>query len=107
LVVDVGIHVKKWTREEAIEFYANNTPNPHEDCVKMVERHFVMPGQATAYKVGQLKILQLRNMAKEKLGELFDIREFHDVVLTFGAVPLNILEENVNVWIESKKKNGV
>lgn len=104
LVADVGIHAKKWTREEAIEFYAKNTPNPHDDCVKMVERHFVMPGQATAYKVGQLKILQLRNMAKEKLGELFDIREFHDVVLIFGAVPLNILEENVNVWIAAKKK---
>ncbi len=104
LVADVGIHAKKWTREEAIEFYASNTPNPYEDCVKMVERHFVMPGQATAYKVGQLKILQLRNMAKEKLGEQFDIREFHDVVLTYGAVPLNILEENVNTWIASKKK---
>ena len=103
LVVDVGIHSQKWTREAGIDFYVKNTPNPYEDCVKMVERHIVMPGQATAYKVGQLKILSLRNTAKEKLGDKFNIREFHDVVLTNGAVPLNILEENVNNWIAEKK----
>ncbi|MBX2846036.1 MAG: DUF885 domain-containing protein, partial [Saprospiraceae bacterium] len=90
LVVDTGIHAKKWTREEGIAFYKENTPNPEDDCVKMVERHIVMPGQATAYKIGQLKILELRAKAKDALGEAFDIREFHDVVLTSGAVPLDV-----------------
>ncbi len=103
LVADVGIHSKKWTREEAIEFYSENTPNPYEDCVKMVERHVVMAGQATAYKIGQLKILELRESAKQQLGEAFDIREFHEVVLTNGALPLNVLEDMVNNYIASKK----
>lgn len=103
MVVDAGIHSKKWTREEGIEFYSTNTPNPYDDCVKMVERHIVMPGQATAYKVGQLKILALRAKAQEALGDQFDIREFHEVVVADGAVPLNILEENVDAYIASKK----
>lgn len=103
LVVDVGIHYKKWTREKGIEFYSENTPNPYEDCVKMVERHIVMPSQATAYKVGMLKILELRERAEDKLQDKFDVREFHDVVLTFGPVPLTILEENVEDWIASKQ----
>ena len=98
LVVDVGIHDKKWTREKGIKFYAENTPNPYGDCVKMVERHIIMAGQATAYKVGQLKILELREEAKAALGDKFDIRAFHDVVLTNGAVPLDILEELVKEW---------
>lgn len=103
MVVDAGIHSKKWTREEGIKFYSTNTPNPYDDCVKMVERHIVMPGQATAYKVGQLKILALRAKAQEALGDQFDIREFHEVVVADGAVPLNILEENVDAYIASKK----
>lgn len=102
LVVDTGIHAKKWTREEGIDYYVKNTPNAKSDAVKMVERHIVMPSQATAYKIGMNKILELREMAKEKLGDKFDIREYHEVVLTNGAVPLNILEEMVNEWIESK-----
>lgn len=102
MVVDAGIHAKKWTREKGIEFYAENTPNPYDDCVKMVERHIVMPGQATAYKVGQLKILELRKKAMDELGELFNIREFHEVVIANGAVPLDILEENVEKYIASK-----
>ena len=102
LVVDVGIHSKQWTREEGIAFYLDNTPAPEGDCIKMVERHIVMPSQATAYKIGQLKILELRNRSKEMLGEKFDIREFHDVVLTNGPVPLNILEELVSEWVNSK-----
>ena len=68
----------------------------------MVERHIVMPSQATAYKIGMLKILELREGAKEKLGDKFDIREFHDVVLTNGAIPLDVLEELVNDWVISK-----
>ncbi len=101
LVVDTGIHYKKWTRQQGIDFYAANTANPPGEIVKMVERHIVMPGQATAYKIGMLKILELRRMAREKLGDKFDIRAFHDVVITNGAVPLDVLEELVNEWIDS------
>ncbi|MDH7444213.1 DUF885 domain-containing protein [Aquimarina sp. 2201CG14-23] len=103
LVVDTGIHAKKWTREEGIKYYTDNTPNAESDAVKMVERHIVMPSQATAYKIGMNKILELRENARLKLGDTFDIREFHDVVLTNGAVPLTILEELVNNWISSKQ----
>jgi uncharacterized protein (DUF885 family) len=102
LVVDTGIHAKKWTREQGIEYYKQNTPNAESDCIKMVERHIVMPGQATAYKIGMNKILGLRKTAKEKLKEDFKIREFHDVILLDGALPLNILEEKVNDWIAEK-----
>lgn len=102
LVVDTGIHYKKWTREQGIAYYKDNTPNAESDAIKMVERHIVMPSQATAYKVGMNKIVSLREMAKDKLGDKFDIREFHDVVLTNGAVPLNILENMVDIWISSK-----
>jgi uncharacterized protein (DUF885 family) len=102
LVVDVGIHEKKWTREEGIAFYKNNTSASEGECIKMVERHIVMPSQATAYKIGQLKILELRARAKEKLGEKFDIRYFHEVVLTNGPLPLNILEELVMEWVEEE-----
>lgn len=102
LVVDTGIHAEKWTREEGITYYKTNTPNAEGDCVKMVERHIIAPGQATGYKIGMLKILELREMAKEKLGDKFDIREFHDVLLTNGAVPLNLLEGNVEDWVASK-----
>ena len=82
LVVDTGIHAKKWTRQQGIDYYTNNTPNAELDAIKMVERHIVMPSQATAYKIGMLKILELRKKAKEALGSKFDIRKFHDVVLT-------------------------
>lgn len=103
LVVDTGIHSKKWTREEGIDFYMKNTPNAESDAVKMVERHIVMPGQATAYKIGMNKIVELREDAKAELGDNFDLREFHDVILKNGAVPLNVLEEMVEEWIESEK----
>jgi uncharacterized protein (DUF885 family) len=103
LVVDTGIHDKKWSREEAIDFYVKNSPNAESDAVKMVERHIVMPGQATAYKIGMNKILELRAYAEKELGNNFDIRKFHDVVLTNGSVPLNILEEMVVEWVEEEK----
>ena len=102
LVVDTGLHDKKWTREEAIEYLTTNTPNPENDCIKAIERYIVMPGQATAYKIGMIKILDLREMAKDKLGDKFDIREYHDVVIASGPVPLNILEERVEAWVASK-----
>ncbi|MEM7103762.1 MAG: DUF885 domain-containing protein [Bacteroidota bacterium] len=101
LVVDSGIHTKKWTRQQGIDYYKSNTPNPEGDCIKMVERHIVMPGQATAYKIGMIKIIELRDKAKEQMGDAFDIRLFHDVVLTNGAVPLDILEQLVNEYIAS------
>ena len=99
LVVDTGIHAKKWTREEGIDFYVTNTPNAEADAKKMVERHIVMPSQATAYKIGMLKILELREKAKTQLGDAFDIREFHDAVLQNGPVPLNILEQFIDEYI--------
>ncbi len=102
LVVDTGIHAKKWTREEAIEYYTQNSPNAQSDAVKMVERHIVMPAQATAYKIGMNKILELREKAQKTLGDEFDIREFHDVVLLDGALPLNVLEQKVDEWIALK-----
>jgi len=102
LVVDTGIHTKKWTRETGIKYYTDNTPNAELDAVKMVERHIVMPSQATAYKIGMLKILELRSKAKEALGDQFDIREFHEVVISQGAIPLNVLEDFVNDYIASK-----
>ncbi len=103
LVVDTGIHAKKWTREEGIKYYTDNTPNAEADAVKMVERHIVMPSQATAYKIGMLKILELREKAKKALADKFDIRKFHDVVLTNGPLPLNVLENLVDDYISSEK----
>ena len=103
LVVDTGIHTQKWTRDQGIEYYVTNTPNAKSDAVKMVERHVVMPSQATAYKIGMLKIIELREHAKVALGEQFDIREFHDVVLRNGPVPLNVLAQLVNTYIANKK----
>ena len=103
LVVDTGIHAMQWNRQQGIDYYVNNTPNATSDGVKMVERHIVMPSQATAYKVGMLKILELRENAKQQLGDKFDIRQFHDVVLKNGPVPLNVLENFVNQGIASKQ----
>ncbi len=102
LVVDTGIHAKKWTREEAIDYLKLNTPNPESDIVKAIERYIVMPSQATAYKVGMLKILELREQAKQALGEGFDIREFHDIVLKQGPLPLTVLERQIDKWIARK-----
>jgi len=103
LVVDTGLHDKKWTRQEAIDYLLQNTPNPEGDCVKAIERYIVMPGQATAYKVGMLKILDLRARAEEALGDEFEVRAFHDVVLANGPVPLAILEQLVDAWIDDQR----
>ena len=103
LVVDTGIHSKKWTREEGIAYYQNNTSASERECVRMVERHIVMPGQATAYKIGMMKILELRDKAKQQLGDQFDIRQFHEVVLTQGALPLDVLEQQVDEWVASQQ----
>ena len=103
LVVDTGIHSKKWTREEGIAYYQNNTSASERECVRMVERHIVMPGQATAYKIGMMKILELRDKAKQQLGDQFDIRQFHEVILTQGALPLDVLEQQVDEWVASQQ----
>ncbi|QBF81903.1 DUF885 domain-containing protein [Shewanella maritima] len=103
LVVDTGIHTKKWTREQGIAYYVDNTPNAESDAIKMVERHVVMPSQATAYKVGMIKILELREDAKAKLGDKFDIRDFHTLILKNGPLPLDVLEQQVDQWVASVK----
>lgn len=103
LVVDTGIHQKRWTRQQAIDWLIENTPNAEGDAESSIERYVVMPGQATAYKVGMLKIQELRARAEKKLGRKFDVREFHDAVLRNGAAPLAILEENIDAWIATKK----
>ena len=106
LVVDTGIHHKRWSREQAIQYLKDNTPNPDGDIRKAIERYVVYPGQATAYMIGKLKIMELRGKAEAELGEKYDIRAFHDVVLRSGPVPLSILEENVLQWIEQTAKGG-
>ncbi|AVV83030.1 DUF885 domain-containing protein [Shewanella putrefaciens] len=106
LVVDTGIHHSRWTREQAIDYMKKNTGMSDHDVTAEIERYIVMPGQATAYKVGMMKILELREKAKLALGDKFDLRDFHDVVLKNGAVPLDILDKLVNRYIaeiQSKK----
>ena len=104
LVVDTGIHEKRWSRERAIQYLTDNTPNPGGDIRKAIERYIVYPGQATAYMIGKLKIMELREEARAELGDKFDIRGFHDTVLESGPVPLSILEEQVEAWVEEVKE---
>ncbi len=106
LVVDTGIHHKRWSRDQAIRYLADNTPNPQGDIRKAIERYVVYPGQATAYTIGKLKIMDLRTKARVELGDEFDIRAFHDVILKSGPVPLSILEENVDAWIAAELQGG-
>ena len=102
LVVDTGLHAKRWTREEAITYMLNNTGMAESDVVSEIERYIVLPGQATAYKVGMMKILEVREKAKQALGDKFVLGEFHDVVLKNGAVPLDILDRLVEKWVAKK-----
>jgi uncharacterized protein (DUF885 family) len=99
LVVDTGLHAKRWTREQAIDYMLRNTGMPETDVVAEVERYIVLPGQACAYKVGQLKLLELRERARRAQGAGFDLRAFHDVVLANGSLPLVLLEETVDEWL--------
>jgi len=103
LVVDTGIHHKRWTRQQAIDYLVVTTPNSVYDSTKAIERYIVMPGQATAYLIGKLKIVEIREHARAVLGEKFDIRDFHDEVLKDGQVPLYILEDKIDSWIERVK----
>jgi uncharacterized protein (DUF885 family) len=99
LVLDTGIHAKQWTREESIDYFRENTPLSEGDIVTEVERFFVNPGQALGYKLGMMKILELRERAKTALGDRFDIRDFHDAVIGAGSIPLGILEQRVDQYI--------
>ena len=103
LVVDTGIHSKKWSREKAVQYYLDNIPNPEGDVRAEIDRYIVWPGQATAYMIGKLKIEELRAMAETELGETFNIAEFHDVILANGSVPLAVLEQLVQEWVEEKR----
>lgn len=99
LVTDTGLHAKRWSREQAIEYFRQNSLLSERDIVKEVERYLTNPGQATSYKIGELKIMGLRARARTALGERFDIRDFHAVVLGSGSVPLDVLEDQVDAWI--------
>jgi uncharacterized protein (DUF885 family) len=103
LVVDTGIHAKHWTREQAIAYMRDKTGIGEKEVTAEIERYIVIPGQACAYKIGMLKIQELRARAQKELGEKFDVREFHDTLLKNGALPLDILEEQVNDYIQKKK----
>jgi uncharacterized protein (DUF885 family) len=103
LVTDTGLHSKRWTREQAIQYFRDNSLLSERDIVKEVERYINNPGQATSYKIGQLKIFELRERAQRELGDRFDIREFHEVVLGNGALPLDVLESQVEAYIASRK----
>jgi uncharacterized protein (DUF885 family) len=103
LVVDTGMHAKGWSREKAIDYMLSKTGMTEAEVVREIERYVVWPGQATAYKIGQLSIVRLRSLAEERLADDFDIREFHEMILLNGAMPLEILEESVESWIDDQK----
>jgi uncharacterized protein (DUF885 family) len=103
LVVDTGMHSQGWSRQQAIDFFTENTSKTDQDITVEVDRYIVWPGQALAYKVGQLKIRQLRTQAEKTLGTRFDVRTFHDAVLEQGAVPLDLLESHMNDWLNARQ----
>lgn len=102
LVVDTGMHSLGWTEEEAVQYMLANSAVPEVQVRSEIRRYIVWPGQATAYKIGMLKILELRSTAQEQLGDDFDIRAFHDLVLAGGSLPLSILERRVDDWIAAE-----
>ncbi|MBQ4880223.1 DUF885 domain-containing protein [Pseudoalteromonas luteoviolacea] len=105
LVVDTGIHAQGWSEEQSVSYFMSNVPINETAARSEIRRYMIMPGQATSYKVGMIKILELREHAKDELGAKFDIRGFHDTILGGGAMPLSILERRVNTWIEEQKRS--
>ncbi len=103
LVVDTGLHSKKWTREQVVQFFHDHSAIDEFDVQNETDRYIVWPGQALGYKIGQLKIIELREKAKRELGNKFDIRAFHDEVLGAGALPMNVLEQRIDEWIAARK----
>ncbi len=103
LVVDTGIHALQWDRDRAIAFFRDNAPKAEQDIINEVDRYISWPGQALAYKIGELKIKELRARATKQLGDKFDIKEFHDFILLGGSMPLEILEARVNAWLQEKR----
>jgi uncharacterized protein (DUF885 family) len=106
LVVDTGMHSKGWSKEKALEFYRAAFPTTDVDSNSEIERYISWPAQALAYKVGQLKFRELREMSKAELGPAFDVREFHDEVLNYGALPMDVLEKTVREWVAKQKKKA-
>jgi uncharacterized protein (DUF885 family) len=104
LVVDTGMHAKGWTRQQAIDFFMDNSPKTEQDVVNEIDRYIAWPGQALAYKIGQLRISALREEAARELGPAFDVRDFHDAVLETGSVPLETLQTHIRAWIVERKK---
>jgi uncharacterized protein (DUF885 family) len=103
LVVDTGLHSMGWTRDQAIDFFRSNAAKADQDIIVEVDRYIVWPGQALGYKIGQLKIRELRTSAESQLGSRFAVRQFHDVVLEQGAVPLDVLERQVGAWVAKSR----
>ena len=104
LVVDTGLHAKGWTREQAIQYSLENEADSEASIISEIERYMANPGQALSYKIGQLKIRELRTRAEKILGDSFDIREFHNKILETGCIPLNLLEDKIVRWIKSRKE---
>jgi uncharacterized protein (DUF885 family) len=103
LVVDVGMHVKGWTREQAIQYMIDNEPIAEQGAIAEIERYMAVPGQALSYKIGQLKISSLRDKAQKELGDKFNLGLFHDEVLKYGCLPLDVLEKVIDAWIARTK----
>jgi len=102
-VVDTGVHTQHWTRDQMVQYFHDHSAIDDTTVQSEVDRYIAWPGQALAYKIGQLKILELRERARKALGDKFDIKAFHDEVLDSGAIPLDVLEGRIDAWITSQK----